>query len=183
MSVRKLRVLLLRLSSAPLVFLAIFVRPSWAVGSTEAVRMWSILYVGGRKSDELVTQGPYSLCRNPLYIGTFLLAIGAGLCFENLLMLVATLGVILPAHVIATRLEERHLGEKFPRENTQYKAGVPRFWPRLRGYRSGPTVTVSVRAIRRVTVDTLAVLLIPEMEDLLEVLHAHGIVPVLWYFP
>ena len=199
MSVRKLRVLLLRLSSAPLVFLAIFVRPSWAVGSTEAVvvefagylfllaglavRMWSILYVGGRKSDELVTQGPYSLCRNPLYIGTFLLAIGAGLCFENLLMLVATLGVILPAHVIATRLEERHLGEKFPREYPQYKAGVPRFWPRLRGYRSGPTVTVSVRAIRRVTVDTLAVLLIPEMEDLLEVLHAHGIVPVLWYFP
>jgi len=29
-------------------------------------RLWSILYVGGRKNDELVTIGPFSMTRNPL---------------------------------------------------------------------------------------------------------------------
>src|SRR6476660_1715925 len=32
-----------------------------------ALRLWATGYVGGRKRRELVTEGPYSLCRNPLY--------------------------------------------------------------------------------------------------------------------
>lgn len=199
MSARKLRVLALRLSSIPLILLAIFVRPPWTIGSSIAfsiefagylfllaglaVRMWSILYIGGRKSHELVTEGPYSICRNPLYIGTFFLAIGAGLCFENLLMLAATVVIVLPTHAIAARLEEHHLASKFPKEYPPYTQTVPRFWPRFRSYHSRQTLTVSVRAIRRVTIDTMAVLLIPEIEDLLEVLHQRGILPVLWHFP
>jgi hypothetical protein len=31
--------------------------------------------------------------------------------------------------------------------------------------------------------DTVGVLLLPEIEDLLELLHEHGIIPVLWHFP
>ncbi|CDX38290.1 Nickel-cobalt-cadmium resistance protein NccN (fragment) [Mesorhizobium sp. SOD10] len=30
-------------------------------------RLWSILFVGGRKNDELVMSGPFSMTRNPLY--------------------------------------------------------------------------------------------------------------------
>ena len=29
-------------------------------------RAWCSLYIGGRKKSELVQEGPYSLCRNPL---------------------------------------------------------------------------------------------------------------------
>lgn len=45
------------------------------------------------------------------------------------------------------------------------------------------TVLVSVRAIRRIAMDTVGVLLIPEIEDFLEVLHINGILPILWHFP
>jgi hypothetical protein len=147
------------------------------------IRIWSTLYIGGRKSLQLVTEGPYSICRNPLYVGTFLLAIGAGLCFENLLMLMATFVVLVPIHGIVARMEERHLAEKFPQEYPSYARQVRRFWPRLGNYHSGQEIIVSVRSIRRVALDTLGVLLLPEIEDLLEVLHQHGVIPVLFHFP
>jgi len=199
MSFRKLRVMLLRVGFLPIIAVALFVRPPWTLDSTLAfvvewsgyllllaglgLRMWSILYIGGRKSHELVTDGPYSLCRNPLYVGTFLLTVGAGLCFENIPMVALALLVVVPTHILVVRMEERHLAELFPEDFSRYKQDVPRFWPALRRYRSAPTVAVSVRAIRRVTVDAMAVLLIPEVEDLLELFHEHGILPVLWWFP
>ncbi len=33
-----------------------------------AGRAWVLLYIGGRKNSELVTYGPYSITRNPLYV-------------------------------------------------------------------------------------------------------------------
>ncbi|MFV2065761.1 MAG: isoprenylcysteine carboxylmethyltransferase family protein, partial [Pirellulales bacterium] len=38
-------------------------------------RWWATLYIGNRKQCVLVTDGPYSLCRNPLYVGTFLIVL------------------------------------------------------------------------------------------------------------
>jgi len=199
MKMRKLRILLLRLSAVPFVFLAVFIRPPWNVESTTAfavellgylfllgglaIRIWSILYIGGRKSHELITEGPYSLCRNPLYVGTLFLVIGAGLCFENVLMLAATLVVFIPVHFIVVRLEEKHLESLFPIEYASYRRQTSRFLPQFRNYHGTKELTVSVRSIRRVLVDTMGVLLLPEIEDLLEVMHRHGIIPVLWHFP
>ena len=199
MSIRKWRVLALRACFLPVVAVALFVRPSWPVGSRLAfwvevsgyllllagllVRIWSIFYVGSRKSRELVTHGPYSLCRNPLYIGSFLLTIGAGLCFENLLMLVGGVCIVLPTHLVVVRMEEARLAELFGERYLAYKRRVPRYWPRLGGYESPAEVLVSVRAMRRIAIDTMGVLLLPEIEDFLEVLHREGVLPVLWHFP
>jgi protein-S-isoprenylcysteine O-methyltransferase Ste14 len=199
MTFRRLRVGLLRLAFLPVVFVAVFVRPSWHLDSLLAflvesvgyvflmlglsVRVWSILYIGGRKSQVLVTDGPYSLCRNPLYIGTMLVTVGAGLCFENLLMLVTMLVTMVPAHMVAARLEDAHLAAKFPVEFPEYTRRVAALWPRLRNYRSREMLMVSARAVRRAAIDASGVMLIPLLEDILEVLHQRGIVPVLWFFP
>lgn len=147
------------------------------------VRIWCIFYIGGRKSEELITEGPYSICRNPLYVGTLLLSIGVGLCFENLPMLVLILVAMLPAHVLVARMEENHLEEIFGQKYRSYKQKTPMFLPRLSNYTSSETLQVPVRAIRRIGIDTAGVLLIPEIEDLLELLHEHGILPVVWHFP
>ena len=199
MTVRKFRILFLRLCSLPLIFLAVFVRPVWPVGSRTGfavelagyllmlvgliIRIWSILYIGGRKSNQLVTDGPYSLCRHPLYVGTFLVAAGVGLAFENIPMLIAIVGIIAPIHLFVMHLEERHMSKRFPEDFAAYRQRVPWLCPRLRGYTSAEKISVSVRSIRRVLIDTVAVLLVPEVEDFLEVLHDQGILPVLWYFP
>lgn len=199
MAVRQFRIRLLQLGFVPIVFLVVFVRPHWELESTFAyvleltgyvvllaglgIRVWAILFIGGRKSQTIVTDGPYSLCRNPLYLGTVLLAFGVGLCFENVLVLIAAVAIVLPVHYAAARLEERHLLAKFPADYSAYLERTSRFWPRWRSYSSPTNVSVSTRAIRRVMVDTFAVLMIPQIEDALELLHAHHLIPVVWYFP
>jgi len=196
---RKFRIAFLRLWGIPVIFLAVFVRPGWSTESTPAfcvefagyvlvlaglaIRIWSILYIGGRKSDELITEGPYSLCRNPLYVGTFLVALGVGLCFENILMLVTILAAAVPVHLVIVPQEEANLARKFPLEFPEYQRRVRRFRPRLAGYHTSERVSVSVRSIWRVLIDTSAILMLPQLEDLLELLHDKGILPVLWYFP
>jgi len=199
MTLRKLRINLLRLVFVPIVFVAVFVRPNWSMGSTIGfvmelggylfllaglvIRIWCTFYIGNHKSKEVITAGPYSICRNPLYIGSFLLAIGVGLCFENLLILVLVPAVIIPVHVIAARMEETHLESKFGEQYRGYKQKVPRFWPRFSNYNSPSTIGVNIHSIRRIAADTVGVLLLPELEDFLELLHQHGVIPVLWHFP
>ena len=197
MLARKLRIRILRLWFLLLIPVVIFVESSWIVGyETEIIvelsgylllltglliRLWCILYIGGRKSKDLVMEGPYSICRNPLYVGTFLLAIGAGLCFENLLVLAFSIVIIIPAHLVVVRMEESQLETIFGEQYRLYKKQVPRYWPRRSGYKSRETVIVSVRSIRRIAMDTAGILLLPEIEDILELLHDHGVIPVLWH--
>lgn len=182
-----------------MIAVVVFVRPPWPLTSEIgfyvesagylfllaglAVRIWCIFYIGGRKSKELITQGPYSICRNPLYVGTFLLAVGAGLCFENLLFLALCVIMIIPAHLLVVRMEEDHLDKIFGNEYRTYKQRVPRYWPRFSSYQSPKTLTVPVLAIRRIATDTILVLFLPVIEDLLEILHNHNLIPVFWHFP
>lgn len=199
MQLRKLRVNFLRLAFIPVIFVAVFVRPAWSLDSFHAfimefggylfllaglmVRIWCTFYIGNRKSKEIVTEGPYSLCRNPLYIGTFLLAIGVGLCFENLAMLLLIPAIIIPVHIITTRMEETNLEAKFGESYRIYKQKVPRFWPRFSNYHSPDTIEINVHSIRRIAMDTVIVLLLPQIEELLELLHQYEVIPVLWHFP
>ena len=195
---RKLRIHALRLGLLPVVFVALFVRPSWTLESDIsfyvelfgyvfllaglAIRMWSIFYIGGRKTKTLVMDGPYSLCRNPLYVGTILVTIGVGLCFENVVMFLVLLVVIVLVHVFTVRAEEKHLENIYGEEFREYTRRVNRYWPNFRNYHTPEVIPVSVRAIRRIAVDTLFVLMIPELEDVLELAHLHGL-PILWYIP
>ena len=39
-------------------------------------RIWCSLYISGFKNAKLVTEGPYSLCRNPLYLFSYLGGVG-----------------------------------------------------------------------------------------------------------
>jgi protein-S-isoprenylcysteine O-methyltransferase Ste14 len=197
---RKYRILLLRLIFLPIgVLLTICIAPSWKLETwTEFVveflgytfiltglvmRNWATLYIGGKKSKELVTSGPYSICRHPLYWGTFFLGIGVGLCFENIPLMAALLIVLGPIHYITAVFEEVNLEQKFPTEYAAYKRQTPRLFPRFGNYRSEPLVTVSIAAIRRVSIETIVILMIPQLEDFIEQLRFHEILPVVWHFP
>jgi protein-S-isoprenylcysteine O-methyltransferase Ste14 len=196
MSFRKLRVTLLRAVLGIFVVLALVMgqsRPEsiWAdfafrwggyflLLAGTGLRLWSILYVGSRKSRVLVTHGPYSLCRNPLYLGTTLVVLGTALCFENIPMCAYALGVVIPVHLLVVSLEERHLGAIFGDEYRQYCRTTPRLVPRFAGFHQEDQMTVEVSSLRRAAIDALGVLIIPPAGQLVEILQHAKVLPVLW---
>ena len=111
-------------------------------------RWWATLYIGGRKSTELVQDGPYSLTRNPLYLGTFLMSAAVALFLQSL-SLAATLIVVGAGYLLVTLMhEERHLCERYGATFEDYCRRVPRFWPRLSSYHSPAVIRVRVRGLR-----------------------------------
>ena len=89
------------------------------------------------RPDALVTAGPYSLSRNPMYVGWALAHLGIGLLRDDAWM-VAALPVASGAVHRGVLREEAILAASFPAEFSQYRLSVPRYVPRLRlGSRAG----------------------------------------------
>mgnify|MGYP001072368998 CR=1 FL=1 len=98
----------------------------------EAIRLW----VSGclNKLDSLATAGPFALCRNPMYIGTFLISTGYFIMANRLDVLIVGTILFWLFHAGAVLYEEKLLREKFGTEYKRYCERVPRFIPRFRRF-------------------------------------------------
>jgi protein-S-isoprenylcysteine O-methyltransferase Ste14 len=197
-NVRKKRIFLLRLAFMPMMFVAMFFSWRWSDNTVwdfviewtgyvflllgVALRIWSTLYIGQHKSKKLITKGPFSICRNPLYIGSLLVLTGVSLCFENLVLLAIGLVLIVPIHIFVVLAEEKHLFELFGQQYAEYAKRVPRFGFSLRNFSTPETIEISTTAIYRVTREVMLVLTVPVIGDLIELLHASGVLPILWTY-
>jgi protein-S-isoprenylcysteine O-methyltransferase Ste14 len=94
-------------------------------------RMWSSLFIAGRKDLEIVDQGPYARCRHPLYLGSVVAAIGIGLTTRSVLVTVALPATIGAALLLAIRLEEATLAACHGDRWRHYCRRVPPLLPRL----------------------------------------------------
>jgi protein-S-isoprenylcysteine O-methyltransferase Ste14 len=111
------------------------------------LRWWATLYIGGRKYHQLVSEGPYSICRNPLYLGTFFLCLSIPLYLGTLTFAVG-LAVASAVYLsITVPVEEAnlrgHLGPAFD----EYCRRTPRFIPHLFRYRSARYVEVDTHGL------------------------------------
>lgn len=98
-----------------------------------AVRVWAQQHIHHRlvKTLEFTYTGPYKLIRNPLYIGNTLIIVGATV-FSKLLWLVpVSLLWCVIFYSIIVNYEENGLAKHFGEPYIQYKARVPRWFPRL----------------------------------------------------
>ena len=94
-------------------------------------RCWCTLYIAGQKKQRLVTTGPYSLCRNPLYLFSALAATGIGLMSGSILVgAIYGLSTIGLFHGVV-RQEERHLADLFGDTFRAYCRDTPRWIPNL----------------------------------------------------
>jgi protein-S-isoprenylcysteine O-methyltransferase Ste14 len=91
-----------------------------------------------QKNEQLATGGPYAYTRNPLYLGSLILAIGFALAARSWWIGGGIFLLFFLIYLPVIRSEETFLRERFP-EFDEYAREVPSLLPRLTrfGKRSG----------------------------------------------
>lgn len=99
------------------------------------VRAWATGHI--RKGERLTTTGPYSLVRNPLYLGSFLVGLGVLVMGQRWLLGALCLPLFLLVYGRKIGKEERHLTKLYGEEYEEYLRKVPRIIPRLAPVKRG----------------------------------------------
>ena len=94
--------------------------------------LWLRGYASGyvKKNEELTTTGPYAHVRNPLYLGSILIAAGFAVSLLSWPVAVALAVMFAAIYVPVIASEERFLRTTFP-EFEEYCKRVPRLIPRI----------------------------------------------------
>ena len=112
----------------------------------EFLRLWGVSIAGSETRTTgpvggtfLITTGPFSYLRNPLYLGNMLMYSGVGVMANAMFPWLVCLAFLyfLWQYSLIVRLEEKHLLLKFGDEYQRYCQSVPRFFPTLNKYAPG----------------------------------------------
>ena len=165
-----------------------WMEPEWLFEISEVVgisfvifavlgRFWAILYIGGHKNLQIMQDGPYSICRHPLYLFSTLGVVGLGLMLGSLI-LAAFLGIAVFFILTATATrEEAFFRAEFGPAYDIYAARVPRIWPKLSLFRCEPSVTVKIATLRVNFFDALVFLAFIPLAEFMEWIKEMGMVP------
>jgi protein-S-isoprenylcysteine O-methyltransferase Ste14 len=117
-------------------------RPTWtsiaagAIMAAPGIVLRALASGHVRKNEELTTSGPYAYTRNPLYLGSLVMAIGFAVAARSwsigVLLAIYFLSIYLPV----IRSEEAYLRQAFPGFE-EYARRVPRLLPRLSSFGNG----------------------------------------------
>ncbi len=193
---RKLQILAVALVLAPL---SLVVGSAWpnegmvgeAIGGVGALliviaicgRTWCTLYIGGRKRESLVTEGPYSVMRHPLYTFTIIGLLGLGAQTGSILaalMLAAASGWPLLA---VARHEENVLLQTFGEDYRAYHARTPAFLPAPRLWREAERLEVRPVLVRRTFMEAALILLAVPLAEVIHAAQSRGLLPVFARLP
>jgi hypothetical protein len=83
------------------------------------------------KQEILTVTGPYAHTRNPLYLGSAILALGAGVATQSLISAALLLVYFAIFYSAVMRREEKELHAKHGAAFEEYARAVPLFLPRL----------------------------------------------------
>jgi protein-S-isoprenylcysteine O-methyltransferase Ste14 len=97
--------------------------------SGEALRVWASGHI--EKTRVLATGGPYAHTRNPLYLGSVLMALGIVVVAASPWIVPLAGLYLLAFYPRAIREEATFLAQKFPLEYEAWARAVPLFLPRL----------------------------------------------------
>ncbi|WIG60793.1 MAG: Putative protein-S-isoprenylcysteine methyltransferase [Ktedonobacterales bacterium] len=80
-----------------------------------------------RPTTALLTEGPFRLSRNPMYLGMAIQYVGLALLFNSLWAILLLPVALVIVHVTVIKREERYLEQQFGGEYRTYKARVRRW--------------------------------------------------------
>jgi protein-S-isoprenylcysteine O-methyltransferase Ste14 len=131
----------------------------WGIGTAGAViAVWCILTfaIRGRGTPapfdpprRLVSTGPYTRVRNPMYLGAALVLSGAALLDRSWPMLGYAIGFLVVAHLFVVFYEEPALRAAFGQDYADYCARAGRWWPKAARGQTTPSRMDSVGKLGR----------------------------------
>ncbi|MBD3834630.1 MAG: isoprenylcysteine carboxylmethyltransferase family protein [Brevundimonas sp.] len=137
-------------------------------------RAWCSLYIGGRKKQEIVDVGPYSISRNPLYVFSFLGAFGVGAQTGSLVVAVVFAAAAYGVFRVVVGREEAFLVQAFGPPYEAYVSSTPRFLPNLSLWRDADVLSIRPVFFLRTVRDGLVFLLAVPVFESLELLQRVG---------
>ena len=167
-------------TTAPFVGSVLFLMGIILAGIAALGRLWCSLYIAGYKTDTLITEGPYSMCRNPLYFLSFIGALGVGFTSKTFMMpLIISLafGAYYP---FVIKSEEAKLKIRHKHKFDTYFDKVPRFFPKISYLTEPAEYIVKPIVFKKHIFDAIWFIWIIGIMGIIETLHDLNILPALF---
>src|SRR5262245_53279284 len=146
-------------------------------------RTWCAIYLSNGKNRELVTRGPYSVCRHPMYSFAIIGGVGVGAQVGSFVIgLICGFIAWLISQRFATR-EENLLQAEFGGIYRQYAERVPRFIPNFSLWQDVEVVEVWPRTVMLAFLDAAIFLVAIPIAEAVEYLHDVGALPAIFRLP
>jgi protein-S-isoprenylcysteine O-methyltransferase Ste14 len=121
------------------VFYLWIARPTWSsivigiVVTIPGILLRALASGHVKKNEELTTSGPYAYTRNPLYLGSLIMAAGFAVAARSVWVLLVIFAMFFAIYLPVIRSEETYLRQAFPAFD-EYARNVPRLRPRLTAF-------------------------------------------------
>jgi len=197
--IAKLRLLVSRIFGLTIIFLILFTSHSFEQGRVVDIlfemsgllllsicsfgRLWALIFISGYKSDVLITEGPYSIIRHPLYFFSLIGAFGLGLASENVLVLFLIVVFYLFYYPFAILAEEKKLTAKFGQDYVEYMKRTPRLLPKFSLYKEPQSYNVTIKKLVRNFAEAMLFIWAFILMHFVEMLQDSGVLPVFWRVP
>lgn len=143
-------------------------------------RIWCSLYISGFKNAKLVTEGPYSLCRNPLYLFSYLGGVGIMFLTETFVFPILFTIYFLGYYHYVMRQEEVFLSKKYGTRYSDYVSTTPRFLPSFKNFKEPDFYQVSPKHFRIFLGQVVWFIWVAALVQLFEELRLDGVLPSLF---
>jgi len=148
-----------------------------AIGVTG--RTWCGSYISGHKTTTLVVEGPYSICRNPLYFFSFVGGLGVMLMTETMLLPILFMVLFWSYYPQVIAREEGTLARLHGATFEAYCSRVPRFWPSFSSYSEPASYMIAAAKFRKHLGQAGWFVMAGGVIEFIEGMHISGYLPTL----
>lgn len=128
-------------------------------------RIWASLFIEGHKTKKVISDGPYSFIRHPLYLFSLMILLSLFLAIKSVFIGLYLLTMFILFHIPTVLNEERVLTELHGGDYMQYKNRVSRFIPNIFIYKKVEKDTyldIRLQRVQQVMIEAVLLIILYE---------------------
>ena len=129
-------------------------------------RIWASLFIEGHKTKKVISDGPYSIIRHPLYLFSLMIILSLFFAVKSVFIGLYLLTMFILFHIPTLLNEERVLTELYGEDYINYKKRVPRFFPNFLIYRKvdkNTFLNIRLKRVQHVMIEAILLIMLYEI--------------------